>query len=106
MTKAGRGRGCWGLAAGACPAVLLAPTAGAAVEYRVELLDAFSPRVTARARAVSDSGAVAGDAQRSRGGGVLDFPAVRWDAGTSSPTQMVGSLDAIAWGINNAGDVT
>jgi hypothetical protein len=106
MMKVGRARGFWGLAAGACAAVLLAPTAGAAVEYRVELLDAFSPRVTAWGRAVNDSGAVAGDAQRNLGGGALDFPAVRWDAGATSPTPMVGSLDAIGWGINNAGDVT
>jgi len=103
--------GLLGLAAGTVAAICLAPAAGAGVMYRVERLDTFDgPQgFRALARAVNDSGVVAGDATRRVGTAGNDFPAVRWEANTSLPTELDSSRsglpDGIGWGINNAGDI-
>ena len=100
--------GMLGLAAGAVATVCISPPAGAAVEYRVELLQSITPAAGyAWARAVNNSGTVAGDAARTVLFGQNVYPAVRWASGTSSPTELgnLGIADGFGWGINDAGDV-
>jgi len=92
------------LLAGLAGAVFLAPTAGAAVQYRVEILRNLSSGTTSTtARAVNDSGVVVGDAERD---GFFRVPPVRWDLGASAPTELgfFKSENGFGWGINNSGD--
>jgi hypothetical protein len=49
------------LAAGAAAVLFLAPVAGASIRYRVELLGGLNPNDETYARAVNDSGEVAGE---------------------------------------------
>jgi hypothetical protein len=79
----------------------------AAAQYKVELLNALSgSAVPSIVRAVNDAGAVAGDSPKTLDGS--KFPAVRWEAGGSAPTELDSGIYAngAGWDISGRGDVS